>query len=168
MSEHDYNVLFLCNHNAARSIMAEAILNASGRGRFHAYSGGSQPASAPHPMALELLERMDIPTTGLRSKSWDEFATPDAPQMDFIFTVCDRAAGETCPVWPGAPMTIHWGIPDPKTAEGTEAERHLAFSDAFRMLNNRISLYLNLPISSLDEMSLRRRLEEIGASPDHD
>lgn len=159
-----YNVLFLCTGNSARSILGEAILNRLGEGRFKAYSAGSQPAGKVNPYAIALLERLDYPTDGLRSKSWDEFSGPDAPQMDFVFTVCDNAAKETCPVWPGHPMTAHWGIPDPAAVEGSDAEKAAAFSDAYRMLNNRISLFLNLPLESLDKMSLRRQLVEIGQS----
>ncbi|MDD7911240.1 arsenate reductase ArsC [Pseudovibrio exalbescens] len=162
MSHPEYNVLFLCTGNAARSLMAEVILNTGGRGWFHAFSAGSHPMEHAHPMAIELLDKLDLPTGGLRPKSWDEFAKPDAPKMDFVFTVCDAAAGETCPIWPGAPMSIHWGVPDPKIVEGTEAEKRLAFSEAYRMLNNRISLFLSLPIASLDEMTLRNQLQEIG------
>ncbi|MDH3314248.1 MAG: arsenate reductase ArsC [Gammaproteobacteria bacterium] len=157
-----YNVLFLCTGNSARSILGEAILNRLGEGRFKAYSAGSQPAGKINPHAIELLERLDYPTDGLRSKSWDEFSGPDSPQLDFVFTVCDSAGKETCPVWPGHPMTAHWGIPDPAAVEGSEAEKRLAFSDVYRMLNNRITLFLNVSIESLDRMSLRRQLAEIG------
>ncbi|MGX1309539.1 arsenate reductase [Amorphus suaedae] len=162
MTDTPMNVLFLCTGNSARSILAESILNRDGASRFRAYSAGSQPKGAVHPYALELLERLNFPTEGLRSKSWSEFAEPGAPAMDFVFTVCDQAAAESCPVWPGQPMTAHWGIPDPAAAEGTEAERRLAFADAFRMLNARISLFLALPMASLDQLSLQRQLDRIG------
>ena len=157
-----YNVLFLCTGNSARSIMAEAILGREGQGRFRAFSAGSQPKGQVHPYALDLLAKLNHPTDELRSKSWDEFATADAPQMDFVFTVCDNAASEVCPVWPGQPMTAHWGVPDPAGATGTEAEVRLAFSEAYRMLNNRISIFVNLPIASLDRLSLQKRLDEMG------
>lgn len=158
------NVLFLCTGNSARSIMAEAILNRDGHGRFHAYSAGSHPKGEVHPYALELLERLNFQTKGLRSKDWAEFAGPGAPVMDFVFTVCDQAAAESCPVWPGQPMTAHWGVPDPAAAEGTEAEKRFAFADTFRMLNSRISIFLNLPMASLDALSLQRQLDQIGRS----
>ena len=157
-----YNVLFLCTGNSARSIFGEAILNRLGAGRFRAYSAGSRPAGRANPNAIALLKRLEYPTEGLRSKSWEEFAGPGAPEMDFVFTVCDNAARESCPVWPGHPMTAHWGIPDPAAVEGTEAEVALAFADAYRMLKNRIALFINLPIASLDKLSLRGRLAEIG------
>ena len=162
MTEHAYNVLFLCTGNSARSILAECILNREGRGRFRAFSAGSPPKGQVHPFALELLNKMNHPTAGLRSKSWDEFATPDAPALDFVFTVCDNAASEVCPFWPGQPMTAHWGVPDPAAAEGSDAERHLAFADAYRMLSNRISIFTNLPMQSLDRLTLQKRLDEIG------
>jgi len=155
-----YNVLFLCTGNSARSILGEALLNRDGEGRFKAYSAGSHPKGEVHPMALDVLGGMGFETSGLRSKSWDEFAKPNAPQMDFIFTVCDNAAGESCPVWLGHPMTAHWGIEDPAAVEG-EGQRE-AFLTALRYLQNRISLFLNLPIESLDKMSLTSRLEAIG------
>ncbi|MGA8260422.1 MAG: arsenate reductase ArsC [Arenicellales bacterium] len=161
-AEKTYNVLFLCTGNSARSILGEAILNRLGSGRFRACSAGSRPTGRVNPNAINLLKRLEYPTEGLRSKSWDEFARPGAPQMDFIFTVCDNAAGESCPVWPGHPMTAHWGIPDPAAVEGSEAEVALAFADAYRLLKNRIGLFMNLPIASLDELSLRGRLAEIG------
>jgi protein-tyrosine-phosphatase len=157
-----FNVLFLCTGNSARSILAEAILNREGKGNFVGYSAGSQPKGAVHPFAIDLLNRMNHPTDGLRSKSWDEFAVPGAPQMDFVFTVCDNAASEVCPVWPGRPMTAHWGVPDPASAEGAEPERRLAFADAYRQLSNRISVFTSLPIASLDRLSLQKRLHEIG------
>ena len=162
-TEKTYNVLFLCTGNSARSILAESILNRLGRGRFKAYSAGSQPKGEVHPYALELLGRLGYPTAHLRSKSWDEFARPDAPKLDFVFTVCDNAASEVCPIWPGQPMTAHWGLPDPAAVEGSEAECRLAFSDTHRMLTNRITLLINLPIASLDRMSLKHRLDEIGS-----
>jgi len=157
-----HNVLFLCTANSARSILAEAILNQVGGTRFKAYSAGSFPRGSVHPFALELLSSMGVDTGFARSKSWDEFAGPQAPQMDFIFTVCDDAAGEACPVWPGHPMTAHWGIPDPASAGGTDAERHLAFAEAYRMLANRISVFTSLPIEAIDRLALKRRLDQIG------
>ena len=159
-----FNVLFLCTGNSARSILAEATLNspAVGRGRFRAYSAGSQPKGAVHPLALDLLRDQQLPTEGLRSKSWDEFAGPDAPALDFVFTVCDNAAAEVCPIWPGQPISAHWGVPDPAAATGSEAEIGVAFADAYRMLNNRISLFLNLPLETLDRLALQQRLREIG------
>lgn len=159
-----YNVLFLCTGNSARSIMAECILNRLGQGRFRAYSAGSYPKGEVHPMALQRLRNQNYPTANLRSKSWDEFSRMDVPPLDFVFTVCDNAANETCPVWPGQPMTAHWGVPDPAASTGTEAERHAAFAEAMRRLYNRISLFVNLPMRSLDRLSLQRRLEEIGSS----
>ncbi|MFZ0487962.1 MAG: arsenate reductase ArsC [Arenicellales bacterium] len=164
--DRTYNVLFLCTGNSARSIFGEAILNRLGQslnqGRFTAYSAGSHPAGRVNPHALDLLDRLEYPTAGLRSKSWEEFSGSDTPKMDFIFTVCDDAARETCPVWPGHPMTAHWGVPDPAAVKGSEAEIGLAFADAYRMLNNRIKLFINLPLASLDELSLRSRLAEVG------
>ncbi len=160
------NVLFLCTGNSARSLIAEAILNRLGAGKFRAYSAGSTPRHGPHPYTLDLLKRLNHDVSGIRSKSWDEFALPEAPQMDFVFTVCDNAAAEPCPVWPGQPMTAHWGVPDPVLAEGTEAERRLAFSEAYRMLANRISIFVNLPMKSLDKLSLQRRLDDIGEVSD--
>jgi len=162
MTDTPKNVLFLCTGNSARSIIAESILNRDGAGRFHAYSAGSQPKGTVHPYALDLLKRLNFVTDGLRSKSWSEFAEPGAPVMDFVFTVCDQAAAESCPVWPGQPMTAHWGVPDPAAAEGTEAERRFAFADTFRMLNSRISVFLSLPMNSLDQLSLQRQLDRIG------
>jgi protein-tyrosine-phosphatase len=162
MPDHVYNVLFLCTGNSARSILAECTLNREGNGRFKAFSAGSHPKGQVHPFALALLKKMTYPTAGLRSKSWDEFAEPSAPQLDFVFTVCDNAVNEVCPIWPGQPMTAHWGVPDPATAEGTEAERHLAFADAYRMIHNRISIFTSLPMRSLDRLSLQKRLDEIG------
>lgn len=162
MSEHTYNVLFLCTGNSARSILAEAIMNRVGQGRFKAYSAGSHPQGEVHPYALDLLQLMNFKTDFARSKNWDEFAEPGAPQMDFVFTVCDRAAAESCPIWPGQPMTAHWGVPDPVTVSGTEAERRLAFSEAYRMLNNRISIFVSLPLTSISKLALQKRLDEIG------
>lgn len=162
MSDEVYNVLFLCTGNSARSIMAECILSRAGAGRFRAFSAGSSPSGIVHPSALQLLERLGFATAELRSKSWDEFAAPGAPVMQFVFTVCDRAASEPCPVWPGQPMSAHWGIPDPAAAKGNDAERHLAFADAFRMLSNRIGAFVSLPVSALDKLSLKRALDRIG------
>ncbi|MCR8726029.1 arsenate reductase ArsC [Frigidibacter sp. ROC022] len=157
-----YNVLFLCTGNSARSILAEAVINREGRGRFKGYSAGSHPKGEVHPYSIDLLKRLNYDTSGFRSKSWDEFAGPDAPKMDFVFTVCDQAAAEECPYWPGQPMTAHWGLPDPAAATGSETERRLAFSDTYRMLKNRISIFVNLPLKSLDGLSLQSRLREIG------
>jgi arsenate reductase len=162
MSDQIFNVLFLCTGNSARSILAEAILNRVGHGRFRAYSAGSQPKGEVHPFAIELLKGVNHDTSFARSKSWEEFATDDAPVMDFVFTVCDNAANEACPVWPGQPMTAHWGVPDPAAAEGTDAEKHLAFAEAYRMLNNRISIFTSLPLASLDRLTLQGRLRDIG------
>lgn len=162
MPDRPYNVLFLCTGNSARSILAEALLNRDGEGRFRAFSAGSFPKSAVHPVALELLDRLGFPIADLRSKSWDEFAAPGAPEIDFIFTVCDNAAGETCPIWPGHPMTAHWGIEDPAAVEG--AGQREAFTTALRYLQNRISLFLSLPIESLDRMTLQNRLSAIGTA----
>jgi protein-tyrosine-phosphatase len=164
--QRPYNVLFLCTGNSARSIIAEAILNREGRGKFKAYSAGSQPKGAPHPYTLDLLKKMNYDISQFRSKSWNEFAQPGAPELDFVFTVCDAAANETCPFWPGQPMTAHWGVPDPAAAEGTEAEIRLAFADAFRMLNNRISIFVNLPIASIDKLTLQKHLDSIGKTKD--
>ncbi len=159
------NVLFLCTGNSARSQMAEAILNREGHGKFRAFSAGSFPRDAVHPRALALLQRANLPVEGLRPKSWDEFSLADAPQMDFVFTVCDDAAGETCPVWPGQPVTAHWGVPDPVAFQGTGAATAILFSDVFRMLFNRISIFVNLPLASLDRLSLKRKVDAIGAMP---
>ncbi len=164
--DRPYNVLFLCTGNSARSILGEAILNNIGQGKFAAFSAGSQPKGSVHPQAIALLKRLGFPTEGLRSKSWDGFAQPGAPSLDFVFTVCDNAAGEVCPVWPGQPMTAHWGIPDPAAVEGTEAETIAAFRDAFLSLQRRIELFANLPVRSLDRMSLKKRLDEIGRTTD--
>jgi len=159
-----YNVLFLCTGNSARSIMAEAILNQRGKGRFTAYSAGSHPSGQPRPEALRQIESAGMPTTGLRSKSWGEFAAPGAPKMDFVFTVCDNAANEQCPYWPGRPMTAHWGIPDPAAVKGTPEEITRAFRDAFVVLDRRIGLFLSLPLSTLDQLAIKREVENIGRS----
>jgi arsenate reductase len=157
-----YNVLFLCTGNSARSILAESVLRKDGAGRFQAFSAGSHPKGKVNPFALHTLERADYPTQGLRSKSWDEYARPGAPQMDFVFTVCDDAAGETCPVWPGQPMTAHWGIEDPARVEGLDIQKETAFVTALRYLKNRISLFIALPVATLDKSVLGPRLREIG------
>lgn len=162
MSDDVFNVLFLCTGNSARSILAEAILNREGQGRFRAFSAGSHPKGAVHPYTLQLLKTANHDTSFARSKSWEEFAAPDAPKMDFVFTVCDDAANEACPVWPGQPMTAHWGVPDPAAVEGTDAEKHFAFADTYRMLSNRLSIFVSLPMKSLDRLALQRRLDEIG------
>jgi len=156
------NVLFLCTGNSARSILAEACLNSAGKGRFTAYSAGSHPAGRVNPFALELLEKNRLPTKGLRSKNWEEFARPGAPKLDFVFTVCDNAAGEPCPLWPGQPVTAHWGIADPAAVAGSEQDKRNAFSKAFAELNARIHLLLALPVEKLDRPTLTRRLDEIG------
>jgi protein-tyrosine-phosphatase len=156
------NVLFLCTGNSARSILAEAYLNSAGKGRFTAYSAGSHPAGKVNPLALELLEENRLPTGGLRSKSWDEFARPGAPKIDFVFTVCDNAAGEACPLWPGQPITAHWGVADPAAASGTDAERRKAFLRAFTELSTRINLLLALPLDKLEPRALKSRLDQIG------
>jgi protein-tyrosine-phosphatase len=158
------NVLFLCTGNSARSIIAEVVLNRLGHGRFKAHSAGSLPKGQVHPLALQVLRLAHYDVSGLRSKSWEEFATPDAPKLDFVFMVCDNAAKEVCPIWPGQPMTAHWGLPDPAAAVGTEAERQLAFADAFRMLTNRISIFTSLPLDKLSKLSLQHKLDEIGQS----
>jgi arsenate reductase len=152
----------LCTGNSARSILAESLLNGLGNGRFRGFSAGSYPKGQVHPLALELLKRMDLPSEGLRSKSWDEFAAPDAPPIDFIFTVCDNAAGEVCPIWPGKPMTAHWGIADPAAAEGSDAEKAFAFRKALKEMETRIKLFVALPIESLDPLTLREKLRSIG------
>jgi arsenate reductase len=164
-AQRPYNVLFLCTGNSARSILAESLLNALGKGRFRGFSAGSFPKGQVHPLALELLKRMNLPSEGLRSKSWDEFATPDAPALDFIFTVCDNAAGEVCPIWPGKPMTAHWGIADPAAVEGSDADKAFAFRKAVKELETRIKLFVALPIESLDAPTLREKLRSIGHSP---
>ena len=163
-----YNVLFLCTGNSARSIMAEAILNQKGPPNFKAYSAGSHPAGFVRPEALDQLSVARLSINGLRSKDWDEFARPGAPKLDFVFTLCDDAAAEACPVWAGQPMTAHWGMPDPAAAPGNEAELGLAFANTYRMLNNRISIFTSLPLRSLDELSLQRQLDAIGKSRDAD
>jgi len=163
-SNEPLNVLFLCTGNSARSIMAEVVLNRLGRGKFKAYSAGSQPAGAISPIALQVLHQAHYDTSGLHSKSWDEFAKPGAPKLDFVFTVCDNAAQEVCPIWPGQPMTAHWGLPDPVKAQCSDAERHLAFADALRMLTNRIGIFVSLPFDKLSKLSLQKHLDEIGQS----
>jgi arsenate reductase (thioredoxin) len=160
--DRPFNVLFLCTGNSARSIMAEAILNKLGAGTFHAYSAGSRPKGEVNPRTIQLLDSLGYDTSGFRSKSWSQFAKPGAPALDFVFTVCDNAAGESCPVWPGQPMTAHWGIPDPAEADGLPAEIALAFKDAYRMLHQRIAVFTALPLRSLDQLSLQSRLKEIG------
>jgi arsenate reductase (thioredoxin) len=162
MNEKPFNVLFLCTGNSARSILAEALVNHWGRGKFRGFSAGSSPRGKVHPIALELLGHMKMPVEGMRSKSWDEFARPGAPQLDFIITVCDNAAGEVCPVWPGQPMTAHWGVEDPAAVEGSEKDQWLAFRKAFQELESRIKVFTSLPIHSLDRMKLQHRLNEIG------
>ena len=162
MRDRPYNILFLCTHNSARSIIAESVMNRLGRGRFKAFSAGSQPRGQVHPFALDLLANLGHDVSGLRSKSWEEFSGPGASPLDFVFTVCDNAANEVCPVWPGQPMTAHWGVPDPSLAEGSETERRLAFADTMRMLSQRIGIFMSLPFRSLDKMSLQNRLREIG------
>ena len=157
-----FNVLFLCTGNSARSIMAECILNRLGRGKFHAYSAGSQPRGTVHPYALELLQHYQYDISPLRSKSWGEFSGPDAPPLDFVFTLCDEAAHESCPVWPGQPMTAHWGLPDPAAVEGTESVKRFAFVDTLRMLTQRIDIFVNLPVAKLDRLSLQHRVDAIG------
>ena len=158
-----YNVLFLCTGNSARSVMGEAVLNHIGRGQFRGFSAGSTPKGAIHPMTLKTLEDAGIPTDGLRSKSWDEFAVPGAPQMDFVFTVCDNAAGESCPIWPGHPTKAHWGIEDPAAVEGPEFKQRQAFEDALRFMRNRITAFINLPIASIDRLAMSAHLKSIGA-----
>jgi arsenate reductase len=164
MVERVYNALFLCTGNSARSIFGEVLLNQLGRGRFHAYSAGSHPRGAVHPRTLELLRRLRFGNDGLRSKSWDEFTKPGAPKLDFVFTVCDNAAAETCPVWPGQPMTAHWGVPDPAAVEGSDDQIERAFAQAFQLLQRRISLFVSLPLSKLDRLSLQGRLDDIGTT----
>jgi arsenate reductase len=162
MADRSYNVLFLCTGNSARSILAEALINHWGRGRFHGYSAGSHPKGQVHPIALELLKHMKLPIGGLRSKSWDELATSGAAPLDFVFTVCDNAAGEVCPYWPGLPITAHWGMPDPAAVEGTDTEKWVAFRETFRLLDNRIRIFTSLPLGSLDRIKLQERLDAIG------
>jgi protein-tyrosine-phosphatase len=166
MSDQVYNVLFLCTGNSARSILAEVLLNNVGRGRFRAYSAGSHPTGRVNPLAIQLLQKNRLPTEGLRSKDWAEFArsdaNPDAPELDFVFTVCDKAAGEMCPVWPGQPMSAHWGVPDPAEAEGTDEEKQKAFFQAYNQLQNRIGMFANLPLDKLDRIKLQKALDGIG------
>jgi len=162
MTEKTYNVLFLCTGNSARSILAEAILGRLGKQRFNSYSAGSQPKGEPHPQAAKLLGSLNYDTTRFRSKSWDEFANPGAPRLDFVFTVCDNAASEVCPVWPGQPMSAHWGVPDPAAVKGSDAEIAAAFAETYRLMNNRIAAFVNLPMRSLDRLSLTQRLDDIG------
>lgn len=157
-----YNVLFLCTHNSARSVMAECLLNRDGRGRFRAFSAGSQPSGRINPSVRDLLERLGFPTADLRSKSWDAFAAPGAPRMDFVFTVCDNAAGEVCPVWPGQPVTAHWGFPDPSSATGGDAEKAAFTADVFRQIERRIQAFASLPIAALDRLALKRTLDAMG------
>ena len=164
--DRPFNVLFLCTGNWARSIMAEAILNREGRGSFRAFSAGSQPKGHVHPCTIDLLRKLNFDVSGLRSKSWHELSGPGATPLDFVFTVCDNAAGESCPFWPGQPMTAHWGVPDPAAVTGNEAEIRLAFADVFRMLSNRISILVSLPLRSVDRLSLQRQLDSIGKSKD--
>lgn len=166
MSERPFNVLFLCTGNSARSIIAEAIINREGMGKFKGYSAGSQPKGEVHPLALGLLRRLNHDVGDFRSKNWSEFAERGAPELDFVFTVCDNAANEVCPVWPGQPITAHWGVPDPAAVEGSDTDKHLAFADTYRMLNNRISIFVNLPLKKLDLLSLQRQLDEIGNTRD--
>jgi protein-tyrosine-phosphatase len=167
MSDRVYNVLFLCTHNSARSLIAEAILNnlAARKGKFKAHSAGSHPSGTPNPFALEHIKGVGLPIDGLCSKDWQEFKEPDAPKMDFVITVCDNAANEVCPVWPGQPMTAHWGLPDPAAVDGSNDEKRRAFAETFRHLANRISIFTNLPISKLDKLTLQKKLEEIGRPP---
>lgn len=162
MTSKVYNVLFLCTGNSARSIMAESLTNFWGKGQFRSFSAGSHPTGKVNPLTLELLDRLNMPLTGLRSKSWDEFAAPAVPRMDFVFTVCDNAAAETCPTWPGQPMTAHWGVPDPASVEGDDVKRMQAFRQAFRELENRIRIFTSLPIGELDSLRLQEHLDEIG------
>lgn len=164
MASHIFNVLFLCTGNSARSIMGEAILNREGIGKFKGFSAGSHPKGTIHPYSLDLLKKLNHPTRDMRSKDWEEFAKEGAPHLSFVFTLCDEAANEVCPVWPGQPMTAHWGMPDPAAVEGNEAERRLAFAETYRMLRNRISAFVNLPVASLDRLSLQQRLTDIGKS----
>ena len=161
-----YNVLFLCTGNSARSILAEAILNRVGKGRFRAFSAGSQPRGEVNPYALNRLRVENYDLSSFRSKNWEEFARPGAPELDFVITLCDSAAGEACPVWPGQPVSAHWGLPDPAAVEGSEAEKHAAFADTMRMLNQRLSIFVSLPLDSLDRMTLERRVRAIGRDPD--
>lgn len=168
MADRAYNVLFLCTGNSARSIIAEALINQRDRGKFQGFSAGSHPKGTVHPIALELLEHMKLPTEGLRSKSWDEFAAPGAVPLDFVFTVCDNAAGEVCPYWPGQPMTAHWGLPDPAAVDGSDTEKWLAFRDTFKALDNRIRIFTSLPLATLDRIKIQERLDAIGKAPPAD
>jgi len=165
MADKIYNVLFLCTGNSARSILAESIMNKLGKGKFRGFSAGSHPKGQVHPTAMNLLRQSGFPTDDLRSKSWGEFAAPNGPHLDFVFTVCDKAAGEVCPYWPGQPMTAHWGIPDPVAVEGTDIEKSFAFREAFRAMETRIKLFLSLPLASIDRMRLQERLDAIGKTP---
>lgn len=165
MADKVYNVLFLCTGNSARSIMAEALLNTLGKGRFKAYSAGSHPGGTVNPFAIEKLSALTYPTDTLRSKSWDEFAVPGAPQMDFIITVCDNAAGEVCPIWPGQPISAHWGFEDPAAVEGADADKRRAFEKIFRQLSARINIFAHLPLATLDKAAIHRELKQIGAAP---
>lgn len=166
MDDRVYNVLFLCTGNSARSILAESLISYWGQGRFRGYSAGSHPKGAVNPIALQLLSNMKLPTQGLRSKSWSEFAAPSELRLDFVFTVCDNAAGEVCPVWPGQPMTAHWGVPDPAAMEGTDSAKWTAFRDVFKVLENRIKIFTSLPLASLERAKLKRQLDEIGRTRD--
>jgi arsenate reductase len=166
VSDRPYNVLFLCTGNSARSILAESIMNKLGKGQFRGFSAGSHPNGRVNPLALDLLKSLEFPTEGLRSKSWDEFAGPSGTRFDFVITVCDNAAGETCPVWPGMPFTAHWGIPDPAAVEGTEIEKKAAFTQAFKAMDRRIKLFLSLPIASIDQMRIKERMDAIGKTDD--
>ncbi|MGD8558286.1 MAG: arsenate reductase ArsC [Gammaproteobacteria bacterium] len=167
MGDKAYNVLFLCTGNSARSIMAESLINFWGHNKFRGFSAGSHPAGTVNPLALELLDRLNMPTEGLRSKNWDEFAGPNAPQMEFVFTVCDKAAAETCPAWPGQPMTAHWGVPDPAAVEGDSVRCMQAFRQAFRELENRIKIFTSLPIGEIDSLRLQKELDAIGKTQQH-
>jgi protein-tyrosine-phosphatase len=162
MTDREFNVLFLCTHNSARSVIAECVMNELGKGRFKAYSAGSQPSGRVNPHAVDMLSKLGYDVGSVRSKSWNEFSGSDAPQMDFVFTVCDDAANETCPYWPGQPMTAHWGLPDPSRTQGSEAEIRAAFADTHRMLYQRIGVFVNLPLAALDRMSLKAKLDQIG------
>lgn len=164
--ERPYNVLFLCTGNSARSVMAEAILQRFGAGKFNAYSAGSMPKGEVHPETIALLRRLNFDASGFRSKSWDEFSAPDAPKLDFVFTVCDRAAAEVCPIWPGQPMTAHWGVPDPAAATGSQIDIARAFANAYGALQNRIAIFVNLPFEGLDRLTLQTRLDAIGRTSD--
>lgn len=168
MTDKPFNVLILCTGNSARSILGEALVNHWGKGKFVGYSAGSSPKGTVHPIALELLRKMNLPTEGMRSKSWDEFARPGAPQLDFIFTVCDNAAGEMCPIWPGHPMAAHWGVEDPAAVEGSDAQKWIAFRTALRELESRIKIFTSLPIRSLDKVTLQERLRAIGKTSAND